>query len=287
MKLFLTGACGLVGRAIREAGDGDHQFVNLDITDEIETIGGVRGSITDRELILRATEGCDAIIHTAAMHGAFKDKHPNQDFIQTNVVGTENLFEAAIKNGIKRLVISSSLEVLCGVDWTASRTLVYDQNTPYSPDWIYPVTKVMVEELGHFHARENGLEVAQLRYVWVRKVPQHKIGLGLLARSIADSDVASINLLCCTDPNVRDDVFQVGPDTPIDHDDVLASFKDPWQPLERHWPGCTDLLKDAGQEPSAGHYFPIADIAPAKRMLGWQPQVTFDAYLADLGYRRK
>lgn len=284
MKFFLTGACGLVGTAIREAAGDTHEFVNLDLTDAVEAIGGMRGDITDRDFILRATEGCDAIIHTAAMHGGFKDQRTNQQFIHTNVIGTENLFEAAIKNGIKRLVISSTLEVVCGVDYTSSPSLVYTADTKPTPDWIYPVTKLMVEDLGHYHARENGLEVAQLRYAWVRNVPLRKIGLGLLARSIASVDVADINLRCATDPQVRDDVFFACPDSPLTHDDILDAFKDPWIPLERHWPGCTKWLTEAGVKPRAVDFFPVADITPAKRMLGWQPQVTIHDYMASLGW---
>src|SRR5687768_17213497 len=123
MRILLTGACGLVGRSILRAATAtdEHEFVPIDISPKIEAIpGGVRADILDSDALNRLADGCDAIVHTAALHGVFRDKVPNQDFLRTNVIGAENLFEAALRNGIKRLVFSSTLEVLCGGDWIAS-----------------------------------------------------------------------------------------------------------------------------------------------------------------------
>lgn len=138
MKILLTGACGLVGRATLSANAGVHQIVPFDQSEKVEAMGGVRASITDRDAVMRAAQGCHAIIHTAAMHGAFRHTAQPRQFIETNVIGTEYIFEAALAHGIRRLVISSTLEVLCGGDWCASGITVYDQTTPPRPDGFYP-----------------------------------------------------------------------------------------------------------------------------------------------------
>lgn len=218
------------------------------------------------------------------MHGGAHGKASNQDFLHTNLIGAENIFEAAIKLGIRRLVFSSTYEVLCGMTWAASGMTVLDHNSPPRPDWIYPVTKLMVEELGHFHSREHGLEVVQLRYVYVRDLPLDQIGLGLLSRCIADTDVADANLLACVTPGLRDEVFLIGPDTPLTMQDVVQSQSDPWAVLEKHWPGCSVVLKRHDQMPQSNQFWPVACIDPAKRILGWQPQVTFENYLRLLGW---
>src|SRR5215207_5672877 len=137
MKILLTGACGLVGRAIMRCAGDMHDFVPLDISADVNGLpGGIHARITDRHAVLRAAKDCDAIIHTAAMHGTSKGEASNQEFIATNVIGAENLFEASVTHGIRRLVISSTLEVLCGGNWDAWGRTVYDEKLAPRPDWI-------------------------------------------------------------------------------------------------------------------------------------------------------
>lgn len=284
MKILLTGACGLVGRAIMKAGRGAHTFVPIDIVDQVESVGGHRISVTDRDAILRVSEGCDAIIHTAALHGHFYGKKPNQEFIEVNVVGAENLFEAAIKHGIRRCVFSSTLEVVCGIDWMANGVAVYDRYTPPRPDWIYPVTKLMVEQLGQYHVREHGLEVVQLRYSYVRDLPMEQIGLGLLSHSVADSDVASANLLAATKPGLKDEALMVAAEVPFTIKDVMAAQKDPWAVLEKYWPGCSDVLRRHNLTPKPRDFWPIAKVDDTKIVLGWESKANFTAFLQYLGW---
>ena len=59
MRILLTGACGMLGRAIRRVGAADHEFVLLDITEDASTEGGVCASITDESAVFGAAEGCD------------------------------------------------------------------------------------------------------------------------------------------------------------------------------------------------------------------------------------
>jgi nucleoside-diphosphate-sugar epimerase len=287
MKILLTGACGLVGGGIRALAGGQHTFVNVDTSEQVLALGGIRGTFADRELIFRAVEGCDAIIHTAGLHGSGYRTVPNDDYIRVNVIGAEYLFAAAVEHGVKRVVCSSSLEVLCGIDWSSSGARRYTSQTPPRPDWAYPMSKLMVEQLGSMYHREHGLEMAQLRYAWVREssLPLRKIGYGLLARSVALEDVARANLLACTSPHVRDEVLLIGPGAPLDDDDVVRGQEDPWQPLERHWPGCRAVLEAAGfAAPRWRDLWPSCCIEPARRVLGWEPRHTFLALLRELGW---
>lgn len=285
MKILLTGACGLVGRATLSANAGVHQIVPFDQSEKVEAMGGVRASITDRDAVMRAAQGCHAIIHTAAMHGAFRHTAQPRQFIETNVIGTEYIFEAALAHGIRRLVLSSTLEVLCGVDWCASGITVYDQTTPPRPDGFYPLTKLMVEEMGHYYHRCHGLEVIQLRYAYVRDEPIDQIGLGLLARCVADVDVADINLLAATTPGLTDHVLLVGPDTPLTLADVMAAQHDPYAVLEKYWPGSRAVLDQHQLTPHPNHFWPVCRMEPVKQLLGWKPKVTFEHWLMRLGWQ--
>lgn len=282
MKILLTGACGTLGRAVRSAAAGRYDLVLLDIAEDVEKSGGIRAGMTDRDAILRAAEGCDAIIHTAAMHGGFRNKASNEQFILTNVVGTEYLFQAAMEHGIKRLVISSTMEILIGLDWGAYGTAVLDETMPPRPDWIYPVTKLMVEQLGSYHSRHHGLEVVQLRYMAFDNQPIEKLGFWLLARYVTVNDAARVNLLAATIPGLVNEVFHIGPDTPLVQQDINQAMSDPWPVLERHWPGSVDLLKKHNMTPAARYFFPVTRIDRARQALSWHPESSFGAFLATL-----
>ena len=284
MRILLTGACGMLGRAIRRVGADEHAFVLLDVAEDAAAEGGVRASITDESAVNRAADGCDAIIHTAAMHGASFGKESNAEFIRTNVLGAENLFQAALKFGIRRLVMSSTLEVLCGRDWKAYGAIVYDESLPPRPDWIYPQTKLQVEQLSSFYANNHGLEVANLRYSDVQDVPPEQLGLQLLARSITAADAARANLLAATRPGLRDEVFLVASDSPLTQRDVNDAQVDPWAVLERYWPECRPVLEQHGQTPHPNHFWPVSRIDKAKLMLDWELESRCDNYLRSLGW---
>ena len=125
MRILLTGSCGVLGCAIREAAGQAHEFVLLDVAPQVEADGGIRASFADQDAILRAAKDCDAIIHTAAMHGHSYGE-ANAQFIQTNVLGAEYLFQAALRVGIRRMVMSSTMEITIGRDWAAYGTAVVD-----------------------------------------------------------------------------------------------------------------------------------------------------------------
>jgi nucleoside-diphosphate-sugar epimerase len=288
VKILLTGACGVLGRGVRRVAGDAHRFVLFDQAPEVEQAdGGIRATITDRDAIRRAAEGCDAIIHLAAMHGAFFGKTSDAEFITTNVVGAAHLFEAAMQFQIPRVVMASTMEVLIGRNWGGYGTTVLDETLPPRPDWIYPVTKFQVETLGHLYAQKHGLQVVQLRYMAFDDVPFEKLGLALLSRYLSVEDAARATLLAATKSGLRDDVFHIGPDTPFVQSDLNDAMHDPGMVLERYWPGCGEVLRRANLVPEFSHFWPVTRTEHAWRVLGWQPQDTFEKFLHQLGWRRE
>lgn len=286
MKILITGAAGRLGTAIRQLARHEHELVLFDQSEKITVDGGIRADLTDRDVVGRAVRGCDAIIHTAAMHGSSHGKRPNADFISTNLLGAEYLFDAALRHGVKRLAIASTMEILVGIDWAASGPAVLDETSPPRPDWIYPVTKLQIEILGGFYARHHGLEVVQLRYMGFGDYEDHQLGLGLLAHTLSTTDAARATLLAATVPGLRDEILHIGPDTPLNQKDVVEALKNPAAVLERLWPGCTPFLDQQGLTPRPEHFWPVTRIDRAKGILGWKPLITFESYLHSLGWKR-
>lgn len=287
MKILLTGAAGRLAKAVRRAGAGEHEFVLLDLLPGIADEGGVVGGVDNVDVVMRAAEGCEAIIHTAAMHGSSFNKASNADYLRVNVLGAENLFQAALKHRISRLVMASTMEVIIGRTWASYGTAVVDETLPPRPDWIYPQSKLMIEQLGHFYAQTHGLEVVQMRLMAFGARPASELGFELLARWVDIMAAARAMLLAVTRVGLHDEVLHIGPDTPLSQTDVNQAISDPWPVLERHWPGCTPVLKQHARAPRQDDFWPVTRVDRAKLLLGWKHQVTFETFLSSLGWKRE
>lgn len=120
---FVTGATGLLGNnlvrallakkikvtaLVRSAEKAKKQFADLPVT-------YVEGDLCRPESYQRALQGCDALFHTAAyFRDSFKGGRHWQELYDTNVKGTADLLQSAWDAGIRRMVHTSSIAVLCG-----------------------------------------------------------------------------------------------------------------------------------------------------------------------------
>jgi len=282
VKILLTGAAGVLGRAIRQAAPETMEPVCLDIAP-----GGDpnvhEGSFTDPATLEQFLPGCDAVIHTAALHGGHRATHTPTQFTEVNVAGLVTLLEMCLKYKVKRCVFSSTMEVVIGVDWAASGMAVVDERTAPNPDWIYPLNKLLCEEVGACYHYRYGLEFVALRYMAF----DDRTGLTphLLARYVMPGDVARANLQAATLPGLGAEVLHIGPETPLTRQDIVQAASDPYGVVDRYWPGASQVLKTKGVSLEHRHFWPVTRIDRAKRILGWRPEATFETYLESLGWR--
>lgn len=112
------------------------------------------GSVTDPDQVRRACAGIDVVYHlAAAQHEA---NVPDRHFHDVNVLGTRNVLEAAVSEGVDRFVHGSTI----GVYGSSASGPVTD-STPLSPDNIYGVTKLAGEQ--EVEQRRSDLRVAIIR----------------------------------------------------------------------------------------------------------------------------
>jgi dihydroflavonol-4-reductase len=111
--IFVTGGTGLTGanvcEQLIERGDGVRALVrNPSDAAALTDIGVevVQGDIADADVVLRASKGCDAAIHCAALlGGASQDM---ADFRAVNMTGTRNVLDASNARGMRRVVALST-----------------------------------------------------------------------------------------------------------------------------------------------------------------------------------
>jgi NAD+-dependent farnesol dehydrogenase len=180
MKIFLTGSTGFIGKALAEhLGDEGHTLhllVRSSSKAASLNIPGVQifeGDITDAHSVRRAMQGCTHVFHLAAYaKPVAKDSHV---FHEVNVEGTRNVLEAAQKEGVTRVVFTSSAGTFgaTGPDHDASE----QSQRPRKLYTDYAITKKQAEDLCNEY-RSKGLDI-------VIVYPSRVYGPGLLSESNA------------------------------------------------------------------------------------------------------
>jgi UDP-glucose 4-epimerase len=169
MRYFVTGAAGFIGSHLTEALlDAGHEVTGLDdlSTGRLENLAAVTphprfrlvlGSILDTDLVADLCEGADRVYHLAAAVGAFVIRDQTLESLRTNIHGTENVVEAAHRNGARVLVASTSeiygKNTKVGIREDDDRLA----GSPLKSRWSYSEAKAIDESLVSAYAAERGL----------------------------------------------------------------------------------------------------------------------------------
>jgi UDP-glucose 4-epimerase len=149
-KVLVTGGAGYIGahvaaellkagysvRIYDDFSNGLHKRVDGNFRDIVE------GDILDREKLIQAMHGVDAVIHLAAKKAVEESVKNPLKYYENNVGGTLNLLAAMTLKGVKKIVFSSSAAVYSPNDKDAVEET--DPTVPLSP---YGATKLLSEEL--------------------------------------------------------------------------------------------------------------------------------------------
>jgi nucleoside-diphosphate-sugar epimerase len=155
MRILVTGGTGFSGKAlVRRLLDQGHAVVALDYkeglkTRELREWGAevVLGSVTDAAVVRRSMQGVEVVHHLAA---AFREMNvPDSHYWNVNVQGTRNVLEAALAEGVRKLVYCST----CGVHGNIDRP-PGGEDAPIQPADYYQRTKYEAEPVvQEFHRR--------------------------------------------------------------------------------------------------------------------------------------
>ncbi len=250
----------------------------------------IRGDIRDLAVLERAAAGVRAIFHQAAMRSVPRSVADPLGANDNNVTGTLQVFEAARRAGVPRVVYASSSSV-----YGDRPELPKREDQPPAPISPYAVSKAAGEQYGQVWHRLYGVETVGLRYfnvfgprqdpaseyaavipkfiLWgLRNEALEVHGDGRQSRDFTYIDnVVDANLLAARAPDVGGEVFNVGGGERTSLLDIIARLeKLLGRPLaRRHTP------VRAGDVPHT-----LADVSKGKRLLGYTPLVNFDDGLA-------
>lgn len=158
-KTLITGAAGSVGTALRQSGQRLGQTVRLSDRNPCANLAAHEEDfpldLADFDAVMKAVEGCDAIVHLGGqpLEAAWKT------ILDSNISGSYHIYEAARRHGVKRIVYASSVHAIGYYE----RTQTIDANVPTRPDSLYGVSKTFVENLARYYFDKFGIETVSIR----------------------------------------------------------------------------------------------------------------------------
>jgi dihydroflavonol-4-reductase len=213
MRAFVTGATGFLGshvaRELAEQGADLRLFVrrtsNLKNLEGLLSPGaspGIRaetaiGDLRDPASLEKAMAGCEVVFHVAADYRLWV-RDPNEMY-RSNVEGTRAILEAAKKNGVRRVVYTSSVAT---IGFTADGTAA-DEDSPVSLDDMighYKRSKFMAEQIA-MEAGRSGMQVVTVNPTTpvgeqdVKPTPTGRIVLDFLKRKFPAYVETGLNLV--------------------------------------------------------------------------------------------
>lgn len=291
MNILVLGGAGFIGSHIVDAlVDRGHRVRVFDLPNVsrgnlhhclhgIEMFEGDFGNVQDTT---RALEGVDVLIHLicTTLPGP-SNENPAYD-VDSNVIGTLNLLNEALKHRVKKVVFASSGGTVYGIP----KELPISETHPTDPICSYGITKLMIEKYLYLYHRIHGLNCTVLRLanpygerqritgvqgaiaVFLGKVlydqPISIWGDGTVARDyfyIGDLVDAVCRVIEQEPPSL---VYNIGSGTALSLNDMLEWI--------RRVTGKRPVVR---YEPQRALDVPIncLDIGRAKRELGWEPKV--------------
>ncbi len=270
MRIAVTGSSGFVGTYVmRELLSHGHEAVGVDIRQPGPDSAGSAefrlADLNDSASLLRAFDGCEAIIHLAAVPdpGIVSP----EELFRVNVLGTFNALEAAISVGAHRFVAASSEGALGFSFRKRDMAPVYvpiDEDHPLRPQDEYSLGKVLTEEMCRSYTRRGSISTVCLRtcYVWdksqagIERIDDPSSAYRMLWLYVHATDAARAYRLACEAPGIENETLFIAAK------DCFSSLPIK-ELLERFYPGVP-----VRQE--LGTYSSLINGARAKEVLGFE-----------------
>lgn len=309
MNWLITGGCGFLGTALikRLVQQSNHSIRVLDnlttgtredlalVAQFSELASGatqgapsgvelVVGDIMDDQLALTVSQGCDIIVHFAANTGVGQSvENPRADML-ANVVGTFNYLEAARINKIPRLIFASS-----GAQAGEVEPPIHEELPPH-PVSPYGASKLAGEGYCSAYKRTFGIDTVMLRFGNVYgpgSVHKSSVVAKFIRRALAGEsleiygdgtqtrdfiyidDLIDAVLLAATVPAIGGEAFQIATNRETTVGEMAEKLVSTMKAA-----GVTDIKLVNAETRLGDVKRNFSDTSKAKKMLGWQPQVT-------------
>jgi UDP-N-acetylglucosamine 4,6-dehydratase len=160
-SILITGGTGSIGRELlnfllmqtnvkRVAVFSRDELKQLQLKEQYRSDGRVRffiGDIRDQPRLKLALSGVDYVIHTAALKQVDTGEYNPMEFVKTNILGSQNLIDAAMESGVKRVIAlstdkaSSPINLYGATKLTADKLFIAANNYTFAKGSIFSVVR--------------------------------------------------------------------------------------------------------------------------------------------------
>ncbi len=300
-KYLITGGAGFIGSNFIRfvlAAEPDAVVTNLDAltyagvkatVDELDANDRhtfVQGSITDADLVEALLPGHDVVINFAAETHVDRSIDGPSVFLETNVVGTGILVDAAYRHGVERFIQISTDEVYGSLaDGFATEKSPLAPSSPYSAakagsdllvgsygvtyDYQAIITRC-TNNFGPYQFPEKVIPLFVTNLLGDRKVPLYGDGRNERDWLHVEDHCSAVHLL--VDQGVPGEIYNIGAGTPTSNIELTRRILGILELDESY----IELVEDR-----QGHDFRYAVDASKMAELGWAPRHSLDDRLAD------
>lgn len=274
-RILVTGASGTLGSALARRLAPDNEVVRFDVkAPPAHKPAGFRtvvGSITDADAVATAVAGVDAIVHCAAIPG---ETNPRRRVVETNVMGTFLLLEAASLARVEQFVYISSIHWFGiqehGLPVRMPAFLPIDERHPSYAVNAYGCSKVSAEYWCQWYSRRFGRSVVVIRPpLIVDTALQPTLAASALATEAGLYDYIALSDLVEAVIRTLDYRPAGGFDQFVVHAEDQRSTIPSLELVERFFPG---IPADREKLSRSGGFGALFACTHARDLLGWRPQ---------------
>lgn len=159
-KIVLTGAAGKLGGVLRAPLAAlCRELVSTDLAPGLAHLGPnetyVTADLSNLDQVMGVMAGADMVVH----FGAIGDEAPWDDILHSNIIGAYTVWEAAHRQGVRRVVYASSIHAV-GMH---PKTDFIDTTARHRPDTYYGLSKCFAEDLASLYWDKRGVESVCMR----------------------------------------------------------------------------------------------------------------------------
>jgi nucleoside-diphosphate-sugar epimerase len=277
-KIIVTGASGQLGKeVVKKLRQQAYEVLGIDLIPG-ETTDSVI-DIRDRKLIEDITQGYDAVIHTAALHGRHTElNYPREKFIETNINGTFNLLSACVMNGIKKFLYTSTTSIYGTAMVNDKQAVWVDEELRPEPRDIYDITKLTCELLCKDYFEKEGIETTVLRVSRFLPEDDNTKANHRIYRGLDEEDGAEALLLALTHNFTSFEIYNISNDSPFQKEDLTELYNNPEKIICKYYPEAARIYKEKNWK-FLDRIDRVYSIEKAKRELNYKPTQNFDTFL--------